>query len=132
NPASGYVDETYRYDIIGRLDTTTRDGMIIDQRRYTANSQLERTGITNEIMGMLRFSGLLREAFKAADVNTEFTMYEYESDPANTQPGLPKDRVDQVLLQQVHIASNDTRYSNTRFINDEAGRLTRYTHDNAY
>ncbi|MFZ6876678.1 hypothetical protein ACO0LF_32000, partial [Undibacterium sp. Di27W] len=42
------------------------------------------------------------------------------------------DRVDQVLLQQVHIASNDTRYSNTRFINDEAGRLTRYTHDNAY
>ncbi|MFZ6876519.1 DUF4214 domain-containing protein, partial [Undibacterium sp. Di27W] len=42
NPASGYVDETYRYDIIGRLDTTTRDGMIIDQRRYTANSQLER------------------------------------------------------------------------------------------
>ncbi|MFZ6876585.1 hypothetical protein ACO0LF_31510, partial [Undibacterium sp. Di27W] len=83
-------------------------------------------------MQKLRKFDFMRKAFSDANVSTEFTMYEYESDLTNNYPDLPKDRVNQVLLQQVHIANVDNRYSNTRFINDAAGNLKRYTHDAAY
>ncbi|MFZ6781341.1 DUF4214 domain-containing protein [Undibacterium sp. Ji83W] len=115
---AGNITETYTYDTIGRLNTISRDGVEIDKRYYNANSQLVRSGVSNDLINQIRGNSDLKKSFQDAGVSAEFTIYQYQTD-----------KVNQLDIQQVHTAIAGAEFSGTRFHYDDAGRMTLYTQD---